>query len=177
MGGDRMRKLIGGLWATLLCTGTALGADTSPNFAPSLDTGWIAINQDFIAVPGSPSPTANDPKHPYIPNGRGAQPTYRVADLSNPNLKSAAIAKMKKANDEVLAGGIGYTARSSCMPAGVPGFMQFIVEPVFVIQSPKEVLMVYSGDQQVRHIHMNVPHLKNPRPTSYGDSVGRYEGD
>src|SRR5215467_13635130 len=111
MGGDRMRKLIGGLWATLLCTGTALGADTSPNFAPSLDTGWIAINQDFIAVPGSPSPTANDPKHPYIPNGRGAQPTYRVADLSNPILRPWAIEKMRRANDEVLAGKIPYITR------------------------------------------------------------------
>jgi hypothetical protein len=161
-----------------LSTAVALAADTpTPNFAPTLETGWIAMNQDFIAVPGSPSPTVNDPKHPYIPNGRGAQPTYRVADLSNPNLKPAAIAKMKQANDEVLAGGIGYTARSSCRPAGVPGFMQFIVEPVFVVQSPKEVLMVYTGDQQVRHIYMNMPHLKSPRPTSYGDSVGRYEGD
>jgi hypothetical protein len=171
-----MTKFSAPLAVAFLCAGTAIAA-AAPDFSPTLETGWIAMNQDFIPVPGTPSPTTNDPKHPYVPNGRGAQPTYRVADLSNPNLKPAAVAKMKKANDKVLAGGIGYTARSSCRPAGVPGFMQFIVEPVFLIQGPKEVLMVYSGDQQVRHIYMNVSHQKNPRPTSYGDSVGRYDGD
>ena len=111
-----------------------------------------------------------------MPNGRGVQPTFRVADISNPNLKPAATAKMRKENEEVLKGGIAYTARSSCMAAGVPDFMMFIVEPVFFIQSPKEVLMVYSGDQQVRHVHLNVPHLKDARRSYYGDSVGRYEG-
>jgi hypothetical protein len=30
---------------------------------------------------------------------------------------------------------------------------------------------------QTRRIHLNVPHLANPRPSSYGDSVGHYEGD
>ena len=56
---------------------------------------------------------------------------------------------MRKSNADVLAGKIAFTARSSCMPAGVPGFSSFIVEPVFFMQSPKEILMVYSGDQQV----------------------------
>jgi len=37
--------------------------------------------------------------------------------------------------------------------------------------------MVYSGDQQVRRIWMNVPHSQNPRPSWYGESVGHYEGD
>ena len=32
---------------------------------------------------------------------------------------------MKKDNDEVLAGKIGITPRSSCMPAGVPAFMNY----------------------------------------------------
>jgi hypothetical protein len=32
---------------------------------------------------------------------------------------------MKKDNDDVLAGKIAFTARSSCMPAGVPGFMAY----------------------------------------------------
>jgi hypothetical protein len=84
---------------------------------------------------------------------------------------------MKKANEAVLAGKIGFTARSSCMPAGVPGFSSFIVEPVYFIQSPKEVLMVYVGNQEVRHIHMDVTHSRNPKPSWYGESIGHYEGD
>jgi len=63
------------------------------------------------------------------------------------------------------------------MPAGVPGFSSFVVEPVFFVQSPKEILITYSGDQQVRRVWMNVPHSANPKPSWYGESVGHYEGD
>jgi hypothetical protein len=51
---------------------------------------------------------------------------------------------MRKSNEEVLAGKYPFTARSSCMPAGVPGFSSFVVEPVFFVQSPKEILITYS---------------------------------
>jgi hypothetical protein len=148
-----------------------------PDFSAN-QVGWIGINRDFVAVPGGPRPVSNDLAHPYVLNGiPGAQPTYRVADLNNPNLKPWAKERMKKANDDVLAGKIGYTARSSCMPAGVPGFMMFVVEPIFFVQALKEVLMIFEGDQQIRRIHLDVPHSENPTPSWYGDSVGHYEGD
>jgi hypothetical protein len=83
---------------------------------------WIAMNQDLVAVPGEQPPTYGDKDHPYVPNGRGVQPTFRIADLANPNLKPWAKEVMKKDNDEVLKGKVAFTARSSCMPAGVPGF-------------------------------------------------------
>jgi hypothetical protein len=51
------------------------------------------------------------------------------------------------------------------------------VEPVFFVQSPKEILITYSGDQQVRRVWMNVPHSEHPKPSWYGESVGHYEGD
>jgi len=34
-----------------------------------------------------------------------------------------------------------------------------------------------SGDQQVRHVYLNVPHSKTVKPSWYGESVGRYDGD
>jgi hypothetical protein len=97
--------------------------------------------------------------------------------VKNPNLKPWAAEAMRKSNEEILAGKYPFTARSSCMPAGVPGFSLFVVEPVFFVQSPKEILIVYSGDQQVRRVSMNVPHSSNPKPSWYGESVGHYEGD
>lgn len=175
------KKLLasGGL-AGLLCAGLAAAAAAQsplPDFS-SNNVGWIAINRDFVAVPGSPAPVGNDVAHPYVLNGiPGQQPTYRVADLSNKNLRPWAKERMKKANDVVLAGGIGYTARSSCRPAGVPGFMMFVVEPIYFVQSPKEVLMIFQGDMQVRRIHLDVPHSEAPKPSWYGESVGHYEGD
>lgn len=175
------RNFISGAAAICLFTAVpvtaqnAAGADV-PDFQ-SGNTGWVAMNQDLAPPPSGIGPTKSDPAHPYIPNGRGQQPTFRIADTDNPNLKPRAAEAMRKSNAEVLAGKIAFTARSSCMPAGVPGFSSFIVEPVFFMQSPKEILIVYSGDQQVRRVWMNVPHSQNPKPSWYGESVGHYEGD
>jgi hypothetical protein len=64
------------------------------------------------------------------------------------------------------------------MPAGVPAFMGFaVVEPIHFMQGPKQVTMIFSGDAQVRHVYLDVPHSPNPKPSWYGESVGHYEGD
>jgi hypothetical protein len=61
--------------------------------------------------------------------------------------------------------------------AGVPGFMVMGGGQVYFVQSPKEVLILFDGDAHVRRIHMNAQHAANPKPSWYGDSVGKYEGD
>jgi hypothetical protein len=63
------------------------------------------------------------------------------------------------------------------MPAGVPGFHLYGFQPLYFVQTPKEVIMIYSNDQQVRHVYLDVPHSANPQPSWYGESVGHYEGD
>jgi hypothetical protein len=153
-----------------------------PNFSSS-EFGWVRVGRggpDFDPVPGQVPPVGNDPTHPFADNnnGTGQQPTYRIADLSNPNLKPWVKAQMKRDNDEVLAGKIAFTARQSCMPAGVPGFMAYGgPTPVYFVQTPKVVWLIFSGDHQVRRVFMNVPHSENPKPSWYGESVGHYEGD
>jgi hypothetical protein len=176
----RERFLSGGVLTGLVCVALTAAAAAQQHTLPpdfsSNQIGWIGVG-DLTGGPGGPALVSNDPAHPFVPNNISAQPTYRIADLSNPNLKSWVKERMKKDNDEVLAGKIAYTARSSCRPAGVPGFMLFGVQPVFFVQSPKEVLMIYSGDEQVRRVYLDVPHSANPKPSWYGESVGHYEGD
>src|SRR5580658_5511682 len=63
-----------------------------PNFAPTAKTGWVldhAVGVDDLLPPpaGGPGPVTFDKAHPYVPNGFGAPPTYRVADLTNPILQ------------------------------------------------------------------------------------------
>jgi hypothetical protein len=151
-----------------------------PDFS-SNNAAWVFGTGDYIAIPGEPSPTGNDPAHPYISNNefraRGLQPTYRVADLSNPNIKPWAKEIMKRENDKALSGGMPFSARASCMPMGVPAFMQAVVEPIHILQTPKQVTMIFSGDAQVRRIYLDVPHSGDPKSTWYGESVGHYEGD
>ena len=49
--------------------------------------------------------------------------------------------------------------------------------PHFIVQTPTQVIMLEEQGQQVRRIRLNVPHSENPKPSWYGESVGRYEGD
>jgi hypothetical protein len=167
--------------AMLATAAAAQHNESVPDFSSNL-AGWVATTPEFLPVAGAPGPVTGDPAHPYINNATarrlGTQPTYRVAALNNPNIKSWAKEVMKRENDKVLAGGIGFTPRSSCMPAGVPAFMMFAgVEPMYFAQTPKEVTMIYTGDAQVRHIYLDVPHSANPKPSWYGESIGHYEGN
>jgi hypothetical protein len=173
--------LVGLMGAVASAPAIAQQKTAAPDFSSNPQVGWVGVNgggPGFEPVPGHLPPVSSDPAHPFVPNGAGRQPTYRIADLTNPNLKPWVREHMKKDNDEVLAGKIAFTARSSCMPAGVPGFMAFGgANPVYFIQTPRQVWMVYSGDAQVRRVYLDVPHSERPTPSWYGESVGHYEGD
>jgi len=118
-----------------------------------------------------------DKAHPYVRNNTVGQPTFRIGDLTNPILQPWVVARMKRDNDEVLAGKVAFTARASCWPAGVPGFLVFgeAARTVYFLQTPKEVVMINEGDQQVRHVYLNVGHTARPKPSWYGESIGHYE--
>lgn len=46
---------------------------------------------------------------------------------------------------------------------------------VYFVQAPGEVLMINNGDQQIRHVYLNVPHSAHMTQSWYGESVGHYE--
>jgi hypothetical protein len=181
--GTRMSKLpfiACTIASAILCSGAA-AQDRPPNFAPDNVTAWVPARSegdDFIPPDSGPGPVTADKDHPYVPNNPRIQPTYRIADLTNPILKPWAIERMRKSNDEVRAGKIPFTADSTCWPGGVPGFDVYAhVRPIFFLQTKDEVTIIMESDMQVRHVYMNVPHSKEPKPSWYGESVGRYEGD
>ncbi|HKD26120.1 MAG TPA: hypothetical protein VKC66_09475 [Xanthobacteraceae bacterium] len=177
--------LFAGILAGLIGSGEprflVLAAEAVPDFAPDRNTAWIPdrpTGDDFLPPLSGPGPVRSAKDHPYVPNGRGAQPTYRVADLSNPILRPWVIEKMKRANDEVLAGKIPYITRERCWPAGVPGFTVYTrVQALYFLQTPTKVTLVSELNHQPRHIYLNVPHSPNPKPSWYGESIGHYEGD
>src|SRR6202451_2568211 len=182
----RKRQILSlGLLASLAGTAAvqqAMAASTTPDFSPTAQTAWVGIGIGaLLPVPGSPKPIGQDPAHRYISNDEsgvtGQQPTQRISDIGNPNLKQWAKDVMKKDNDEVLAGKFAFTARSSCKAAGVPGFDLLLGGALFIVQSPKEVTMMFSGNAETRHIRLDVPHSANPNPSWYGESVGHYEDD
>jgi hypothetical protein len=178
-------KLLAGLSAGLVCvalTGAAAAQQSAgpPDFS-SNEAGWLTFAVEFAGGPGGPMPLRNDPAYPRVGNAEaaatGKQPTYLIADLANANLKPWVVERMKKDNAQVIGGKIAFTPHSSCLAAGVPGFHLYGFQPIYFVQSPREVVMIFAGDAQVRHVYLDVPHSAGPTPSWYGESVGHYEGD
>jgi len=185
--------------ARLLCAGAALwpalAADAAspagaiPDFssngvswagfvAPKIPSAAVARTfNDYSAPESGLGPVTDDPAHPYINNENaretGRQPTYRVANLDNPNLKPWVVEALRKQNALALAGKQGETREARCWETGVPAF-HLNPGAMYFVQTPKEVLLFLAG--RMRHIYLDVPHTKNPKPSWYGESVGHYEG-
>jgi hypothetical protein len=178
--------------AGLLCAGAATGDGYAAgplaqgavaNFS-SIDLPWVAMGQDYLPPPSGPGPITYDKAHPVMARnanqfGTVVTAPMRLADISNPNLKPWVVDYLMKANDELLAEKLRYAARANCMPGGVPEFLLYAggFENLYLIQSPKEVVMIHQADTQVRRVYMDVPHSAHPAPSWYGESVGHYEGD
>jgi hypothetical protein len=180
----RRPMLAGGLLAAGLCAGVALwpaSIEAAQDSAKAPDLGragygWFSIGDDLLPPASGPGPVVSDPAYPYRSNTSGRQPTYRIADVTNPILQPWAAERLKSTNGRVLAGKAPFNARERCWPAGVPGFEVFtLLRPVYFLQTPTAVVIINEGDNQVRHVYLNVPHSPNPKPSWYGESVGHYE--
>ena len=170
-------SLAAGLLVAVVCAGAAPArAQGSPPAFSANNVGWIAVGTEWTAMPGSPLPVKQDPAHRYVPNNVGGQPTFRIADISNPNLTQFAKNSLKKTNDEVLAGKPMWSRSARCWATG-PAFLLTPAQPMFFIQTAQQVRMLAQHDNDVRRVYLNVPHSANPKPSWYGESVGHYEGD
>jgi len=183
------RLLAGGLLAALLCTAASLlpawAADDAAKAVPDFMAGGMGWNSagGLTAVTGSPSPVVQDPKVKYTGNntnrradGGYDQPTWRYADLNNPNLTQFAKDGLKKANDMVDSGFAMYNRTSRCWMPGIPT-LNISPGRTYFLQTPKEVRIIWQRDQIVRHVYLNAQHSANPKPSWNGESVGHYEGD
>jgi hypothetical protein len=95
-----------GFAAASISPAAAQQTPTPPDFSANL-AGWVGLNGGgpfYEPVPGRLPPVVSDSSHPFTPNGVDRQPTFRIADLSNPNLKPWVKEHMKRDIDEVLDG-------------------------------------------------------------------------
>jgi hypothetical protein len=184
------------MWFTLVCiiaaprlaapgpaaAGPAPSAETAkiPNFSPDSVTGWQLSDDEFIPPPSGPGPIVSDPAHPYISFyrfPRNPRPSFRVADLSNPILQPWTRERLRKVNERSLSGQVVAIPKERCWPVGVPAFLLLPATPVYFLQTPKEVWMIWMQNHQVRRVYLDVPHSASVTPSWYGESVGHYEGD
>ncbi len=161
--------------------GPALAQGASiPDFSPSSAMGWLKAGNgdEFLPPEAGPGPVMFDttatPTGNFMVTPGNPRP-FKVGDLRNPILQPWAVEQMRKTNHEALAGKVAFTARARCWPHGVPGFLLYPVHPIFFLQAPDKVVMVWGQDFQTRHVYLNVPHSANLKPSWYGESVGHYE--
>jgi hypothetical protein len=167
----------------LALASTALAEPQIPNLA-SADFGWQTNVADWQEPPAGSGhgPIKPDPEHPFTSNAEGGrtgtQPTKRIGDYKDPVLRPWVAAAMKASNEEALSSveKIPFAAQARCYPGGVPGQLLFPFEPVYFIQTPKIVYMIWQRDHMVRRVLMRDQHSENPQPTWFGESIGRYEG-
>src|ERR1700689_3407443 len=184
----RIRGLMAGVIAAIIFGWAALADETVvPNFAPDSRAGWIAgdrdsvtpVGQDFLPPPSGPGPITFDKAHPYVDSATsrrtGAQPTLRVADLSNPILLPWTREALRKVNERALTALGMFTPKERCWPIGVPGFLLYPVTPVYFLQTPKEVVMIWEEDHMVRHVYLTDKHSPDVKPSWFGESIGHYE--
>jgi hypothetical protein len=173
--------LILGAAALSIGPAEAAPATSPPDFAPNPSVGWVALAPTFIAPTSGPGPLRDDPAHPRVSNddlrATGAQPTFPMGDANSPILLPWARDAIRKRNELVLSGKPAFPAQASCWPAGVPRFLLYPVQPVYFVQTPKEIVMTWQADHQIRHVYLTDKHSPNLKPTWYGESIGHYEGD
>src|ERR1700704_4112853 len=172
-----MRMVLGPFIALSLCA-AALASPAAPAATPS-----AASIPDFSGVWSHPYLTGFEPpaSGPGPVKNKSRRPDgvanfqQLVGDYTNPILKPEAAEIVKQHGDLSLAG-VGYqTPSNQCWAGGVPYiFWDFLVQ---LFQTQDHITMIYRHGNEVRRVRMNQPHPAKVIPSSYGDSVGHYEGD
>jgi hypothetical protein len=125
---------------------------------------------DFEPPVSGPGPVRNT----SLVNGV-SNPAQLVGDYTNPILKPGAAEAVKKQGEIELSGVPAATPANQCWPGGVPFVFWNI--GMQMLQQPHQITILYDEGPDVRHVRMNEPHPAQVKPSWYGDSVGRYEGD
>jgi hypothetical protein len=163
--------------AALALPASAHAADAGavPAFAFA-DGGWQAAGVVLLPPASGPGPVVDMPGRRRIGNNQAlGQPNFAMADLDNPILLPRTREALKAVNDHVAAGGGGFTAQASCRLVGVPAFLLHPAQPIYFIQTGKEVVMIWPPNAEFRHVYLTGKHSTVLIPSWFGESIGHYE--
>jgi hypothetical protein len=168
--------------AAIAATLYATAAFAVPDFAPTPSSAWYSYSREWMPPAKGAGPVMQDKAHPRVSNddfrATGQQPTPPVSDLSNPILQPWAADALRKLNAETLSGKFFISQLATCRPLGALAFdLSPMTRPMFIVQSPKEVLLINESFGEVRHIYLTDKHRADIKPSWEGDSIGHYEGD
>jgi hypothetical protein len=143
------------------------GAASIPDFSGA----WAHPGVGFGPPLSGPGPVVNKSR---LPGGQ-SNSDQLVGDYSNPILKPAAAAVVKRNGEIALSGKAIPDPDSQCLQNPVPYiFWNFYLR---IAQQPEKVTLLYSHDDDFRQVPLNRPHPAKIVASVHGDSVGHYEGD
>jgi len=103
-------------------------------------------------------------------------PVPLVGDYNNPILRPETAAVVKK-NGEYSESGHDVPDPSNQCGAYSPPYLFSITQGFQFLRVKDELLILYTQDDQVRHVRLNSNHPRNVKPTPMGDAIAHYEGD
>jgi hypothetical protein len=166
------------------------GSEAKPAASiPNLSRVWTHPAFPWFEPPTSgPGPILNlsrwAEQRPAGASGSAAQPPSKVGisnydqlvgDYNSPILQPWAAEVVKRFGEISLAGITFPNPSNQCWPFPMPFI--FKQSTMQMIQQPHRILMLYSGNNEVRRVRLNDRHPSPLKPSWYGDSVGHYEGD
>lgn len=157
----------------------AIAADSDAGKIPNLLGPWNNTNRFRLKpAPTGPKPIGDLPGHTHVDRGVDAKGqdfsgNYWVGDYTNPILTATGAAALKISAENAEKEKDPFWPATFCYPFGPTDVLQ--PQPLIFLQEPDKIAMIYERDHQVRHVYLNVPHSQNPKPSWYGESVGRYE--
>src|SRR5258708_2018448 len=80
--------------------------------------------------------------------GREEERSYGVVDLASRRLQEWTKENMRKRNGRKRSGGTGYPRQVSFWPMGLPASLLYLAQPIYFIQTSKEVTIIAQMDQQ-----------------------------
>lgn len=177
------RVIVGCVAATALASAAAAEPNNTIPQLASAGFGWQSNVADWRDPPAGRGhgPIKPDPAHPFTSNAEaartGTQPTKRLGNAKDPVLKPWAAALMQASNDEALRSemAIPFAAQARCYPGGVPGQLLYPFEPLYFIQTAKEIWMMWQRDHMVRRVFLTGQHSEHVTPSWFGESIGHYE--
>lgn len=149
---------------------------------PDLSGVWARNSFNFEAPLSGPGPIRNlrrlgkDANQLISGPGGGGDPIPLVGDYTDPILKPHAADIVKRVG-EWSASGHDFPDPSNQCADFSPPFMLQMHQAMQIIQMADEIVFIYRGDNQVRHVRLTQSHPAKVTPSPTGDSIAHYDGD
>jgi hypothetical protein len=149
----------------------SLSAAASAQQHPDISGLWTrggAANTLFRPPPSGPGPLMTLP---------GQNVPRQAGDYNSPLLQPWAKEVVRRQTDRVLGQDVALnTPQETCWPMGVPHILQLNFHTQ-IIDDGKQIVFLYERHNQRRIARLNASHPATVKPSWFGDSVARWEGD